>query len=259
MRTQVTGKKSTIQEYVFEGVEGIPYFNALMVGENGETYSSSYSGEGLSDSSFNLHVGDDEDKTILDAVVYLAPNMHTMDGMTETGVTHEMSEMNETANMYGDLDVTTTYINPVYQSDDGKVYVVGGQGMSMGGDQTEGSAFSQKLEETITVTENGKAKTMTTVINISFKIMLPPEKVVILEMDEASSIVNKKEYKSGKLPESVTPTTNTDYFIVESYKTDFDGNEKVSRAVFSKEDQALESFRMIKNGIIVKQQTPVNW
>lgn len=234
LTNEETGQKSSIQEYFFEGKKGILFFSAEMTGENGDSYSSSYCSEGLSETNLSINVGDDDEKHILDAVIYLAPNMNVTDVMTQ-------------------------YVNPVYQEDNGKVYLVEGQGISAGGMRSEGDAFSQRLEESITVSENGKEKTKTTTINISFKTKLPPEKVVVIEMDKDSNIVKKQECMPGKLPESITADIDTDYFIVESYKIDFDGKEKVSRAVFSRDDEGLDSLFAIDNGIVINQRTVINW
>ena len=68
------------------------------------------------------------------------------------------------------------YINPVYQSSDGSVYVLSGNGHMFSGIGGEGAAYSQTLEENITVRDNGHEKHRNIVVKISFSVMIPPEK-----------------------------------------------------------------------------------
>ena len=226
-----TGKKSSIQEYVFEGVEGISLYAPEMLTSADDRYVSSVSGDGMVDLRFDVYCGDEEDKITLDGTLYVLPVKN----------------------------IRAHYFNPVYQSEDGKVYAMSGQGISIGGDQSADSAFSQKLEESVVFTQNGKRKKKTAVINTSIKTMLPPQKIVLLQMDKNSSILSRQVYEPGKLPESITPHQNTNYILLESYKKDLDGTEKITRTLFTQDDPSLDSFYPSEDDIILKQYTPINW
>ncbi|MEG2929212.1 MAG: hypothetical protein RR846_06640 [Oscillospiraceae bacterium] len=227
-----TGKKSSHTEYVFEDLEGIPFFvTETPALDNTDGTVSSVQNEGMSDGHFGSYSGDDEDKTTLDGTLYFAPKSGG----------------------------SSYYFNPVYQSADGKIYVMAGQGMSSVGDQAEGSAMSQKFEDTVTTTENGQSKKKTTIINITIESMLPPEKILLLEFDENSALLSRTEYAHENLPESITPNSSADFILLESHKLSFDGTAKVDRTLFSRSDESIECFYQGDNNILVKQYSTVNW
>lgn len=227
-----SGKKYDTKEYTFENVPGIPFFATDLPMEDGTdtTVSSVYS-EGMTDSHFGTHYSDDEDKITLEGTIYLVPG--------KNGHTH--------------------YLNPVYQSADGRIYATTGQGMSVLGVQSEGDTTAQKMEESITVTENGVSKKKTAVINVSIATMLPPQKIVLLQMDKSSAVLSRQEYLPGKLPERLTPHSATEYMVLESHKVDFDGQEKIDRALFSRQDETISSFYPTDEGVIFKQYTTIHW
>ncbi len=227
-----TGEKIYTEEYVFEDVSGVSYFVATIPEADGrESYVTSGSDEAISDGQTGLFRGDNEDKITLEGTIYIS------------SIGNRKSH----------------YINPVYQSPDGRVYAMSGQGISMSGVQAEGAAFSQTLEETSTTRENGKNKEVSTSVKISIEVMLPPERIVILQMDKNSSILSSREYSPGQVPDKLTPIEETDYIIVETYKRDLTGDVVVTRELFSKEDDTLFTFSCRDDGICVKKWTELLW
>ena len=230
--TDDTGNTFETREFVFDNVEGIPYFSVKIPPTEDEVgFTASSSDEAISDGHVSIHESDDEEKTSLEGTIYVA--------------------MGQSA--------TSRYINPVYQSADGSVYAISGSGIMLAGEQGEGSTYTQTLDETTTVRENGKSKTVSFNIKISLSIMIPPEKIVIMQMDKDSNIISKTEYFPGKLPETLTPEAGADYIIVESYKRDSENNLITSRSIYDRKNQNLETFYCRDDGICVKQWTNLNW
>jgi len=230
--TDDTGNTFETREFVFDNVEGIPYFSVKIPPTEDEVgFTASSSDEAICDGHVSIHESDDEEKTSLEGTIYVA--------------------MGQSA--------TSRYINPVYQSADGSVYAITGKGIMLAGEQGEGSSFTQTLEETTTVTENGKRKTISFNIKISLNIMIPPEKIVIVQMDKNSNIISKTEYFPGKLPDTLTPEANVDYIIVESHKHDSENNPVTSRSIYDRRNQNLETFYCRDDGICVKQWTNLDW
>lgn len=219
------------QEVRFGEVEGIPFFAAEILNDNSEPSNVTYSGDGLVESNIGVFYNDEEDKITLDGKVYIVPGIN--------GQQH--------------------YFNPVYQSLDGKVFVQSGNGMSVSGVQSQGSAMSHKLEETITVTENGKSKKKTAVINISVETMLPPQKIMLVQMDKNNNILKSDEYLPGKLPETIDTDANAAYIIAEAHKTDFDGKALTERELYTNEDTGLTTFYENGTGVMASQYTQLIW
>ncbi|MGI6084805.1 MAG: hypothetical protein ACOYIF_05105 [Acetivibrionales bacterium] len=227
-----TGEVFKTREFVFEGINGIPYFAARVPATgNEDSYITTGSDEAISDRYTGFSYSDYEDKTTLEGTIYISS-----DSMGKS-----------------------RFVNPVYQSADGSVYVVAGSGMSLGGEQTEGSVYTQILEETTTVTENGKSKSKSTSIKISMAVTLPSEQISILQMDKNSEIISKTEYAPGKVPDSLTPEPDAEYIIVESFKRDLDDNRVTSRSLYDKSNKTLETFYVRGNGICVKKGTTLEW
>jgi hypothetical protein len=227
-----TGEKVERREYVFDSIEGISYFSVIVPAtDNNDSYTSFHSNGGISERHSGLHLGDDENKTTMEGTIYMSPNQPNI----------------------------TRYINPVYQSSDGSVYAISGSGISAGGIQQEGAVYSQALEETRTITENNKSKTESVSIKISFAIMLPPEQIVVLQMDRDSAVLSRNKYIPGELPDKLTPETETEYIIAESYKHDHEGNPVIIRSLFDKSSENIETFHCREDGICIKQQTHVDW
>lgn len=226
------GKAINPGEFVFEGAEGISYFAArIPATENEDSFITSGSDEAISDGHTGFSYSDNEDKTTLEGTIYIS----------------------------SDYAGKIRYVNPVYQSADGSVYAVTGNGIMLSGEQGEGSVFSQTLEETSTVTENGKSKSVSIYIKISMSMMFPPEQIYILQMDKNSSIISRTEYEPGKLPDSLTPEPDVEYIIVESLKRGPEDNLVISRSLFDKSNETLETFYARDDGICIKKQTNLDW
>ncbi len=226
--TSDTGEKSTKLEYVFPGADGISYFAARVPAmEESESYITSGSDEAISDGQLALNYGDTEDKITLDGTIYLA-------------------------DLSGNY---SCYINPVYQSEDGSVYAVSGDGMEM----CSGAGMAQTLEDKTVVTENGVSKTVISSIKISIETLAPPEKIVILQMDKDSAILSKAEYNPGELPGTLKPEPATAYILEETYSHDASGKEVVTRKLFGPQDETLSAFYARADGICVRQWTTLAW
>lgn len=167
--TNEDGKSIDNQKFVFEGLNGISYFAAtLHSDENNGSYVASYSDDGITDVHVGIHAGDNEDKINLEGTIFVSASV----------IKNKMF-----------------FINPIYQSDDGSVYAVSGNGVSMGGYiNKEWGTIAHTLNDTVTITENGKLKSKSCSIKISFTTMFPPERISIIQMDEESNRIAKNDY-----------------------------------------------------------------
>jgi hypothetical protein len=223
-----TGEETVTEEYVFEGVEGFAYL-AVTDGNNGPVIFRS--DEAISDKYSGLSGDDAEDKITLEGTIYSAP---------------------------GNDGFITYYINPVYQNSDGSIYAMSGGGFSI--DATQGKGYyTNMLEETTTVTENGTDKKSSTSIEISFATMFRPEKIVLLQMDADSNILSKGEYAPGEVPKTLTPEAGTVYIVAETYKSGNAGTAYVTRELYEQQDEYLYTFFCRDDNICIKTGTKLEW
>jgi hypothetical protein len=225
------GAPVEIKEYVFEGLKGIAYFSYEISGEGeGEPYTASSSDEAISDGHINISRGDEASSRVMEGTIYVLPSG---------------------ADIY--------YINPVYQSDDGSVYLTPGNGISASGEHDEGSIMAQTLENTYRTAENGKTKTDKFSVNISVSVMLAPEKIAVLSMDSDSNTIARAEYAPNALPKTFVAEKNADYLVVETRKTDARGNYRVSREIYDNGAENMATFFAREDGVCIKRETEIQW
>lgn len=225
-----TGETVTSQEYIFEDVEGISYFWCTISDKNG-SYNSVSGGEALSDGHTSISTTDNGEDISLDATIYVAPT-----------ASH-----------------ATFYMNPVYQSADGRVYAMSGSGISFSGDSSEGVNFSQSLDAATTVMENGETNTYSISVKINISVMYPPQRIFVLQFDSDGGILSRDEYLPGKLPETITPERGCSYIVMEAHKASPESGEVVARTLYQADDDTLESFYLREDSICVKQYTALSW
>jgi hypothetical protein len=228
-----TGKTMNTKEFIFDNVDGSSFFVAKIPDiECEHSYFTSGSGDGISDRHSTNNYGDQENSTTLEGTIYLSPNYAS----------------------------NTCFINPVYQSADGSVYATEERGGFMvDGMVGEGPVYSTTLNETTTITENGKNKSASISITISLVVMIAPEKVAILQMNHDSAIVSRNEYSPSELPDTLNMEMATEYLIVETYKHDRGGNLVVTRTIYDRNDESIDTFYCRDDGICVKNWAQLNW
>jgi len=231
LTNEETGETTVTHEYVFEGIEGIQYcVPTIQETEAENSYIATMSDPAISDAHTSIFVGDDENGVSIDGTIFITSS----------------SKMN----IY--------YFNPVYQSVDGSVYAVSGDSFSFSSEAYgEGSAFSQTMENTTSITENGKTKKDSISITISISVMFTPEKIVILQMGSDNAIVSRTEYEPDAMPKDFTLEASTTYFIVETHKRDNMGNIIISREIYSRDVEHIETFFVRADGVCVKHWTQI--
>jgi len=229
LTNEYSGETFTTHEYDFEGVKGFPYFMYSYTDENG-SYNGSTGDEAIADGHVSISETDSGESVSLEGTIYVAPSN----------------------------DIVLFFVNPVCQTPDGRIYAVSGSGVSFesGG---SGVAVSQTLNETTTVSKNGKAYTYNTSVKISFSEMPHPRRIALVQYNPDGQILSRDEYLPGTLPKSISPKPDCSYIILETYSTAPDSAETVARSLYQRSDGMLESFYRRDDGICIKQYTALDW
>ena len=226
-----TGKVSETREYVFNSINGISCIAAEVPATDTEdSFITAVSDEAVCGKYMSVNVGDNEGID-LKGSIYITPSIINR----------------------------AYFINPVYQRQDGSVYVVPGSGTYIGKESCNKGAFSQKLHETNTVTKNGKEKSVYFNLDISISVMLPPAGIVVLQMDKNSAILSKQEYAPGNLPGSITPVEGTSYIILETHALDQEGKPAISYELYNEDSDSIKAFYCREDGICIEQHTALDW
>lgn len=208
----------------FAGIEGISVFCAYAQDENGGYWISS---------------GDDA----------------CSDGKMALTETEELEriEMSKTIYVSTKTDWKTFYVNPMYQTSDGRVYILSGNGMFYDS-PVSGMSFSQTMNESKETAVNGEKKTFEADIRITFQFMDSPTSATILQFDKDSRIIAQDTYASNALPMTVKPLDETEYIIVETTSA-----AGTTRELFTPQDGFAYAFLQREDGICIKQYIEINW
>lgn len=234
--TLTLDERGQAEDYVFPGVEGIACMSVRVPATaEGDSYISSGSDPALSDKNMHVIVTDEEDRTELSGTIYVAPSR------TDQPV----------------------YVNPVYQSADGSVYAISGNGFQADGSTDEGLVYASTVEDSSTWTENGESKTVSMWVEIAVNVMFPPERIVLLQLDADSNILERTEYAPGQLPERLTLAAETEFILAETHKQAPDGRTVVSRELRERprqeDKEILTTYLCREDGICVQHHTTLRW
>lgn len=228
--TAEDGRTIEDEDLSFEDLDGI-HFVAARVERDGEAFNRVYSSDGIINGHTGYHYGDEEESVTLEGEIWMA-------------------------HVPGNI---TAYFNPVYVDSDGNYYVTPGQGLSSNGDNAVGGVFTQTLEESHTITENGKSKTISVSVTLSFGTMYEPEEYVLLQMDKDNHILRKDTYLPGELPVDLAPEAETEYLILETHNRLAQKNEKIVREIFNQNNDHFSTFCANEDGFMIEKHTFIQW
>ena len=144
------------------------------------------------------------------------------------------------------------YFNPVYQTPDGDVYLLPGQGTSFG--TGFGGRATHSLKEETKKTENGEEMGHSSLITVTMECVYPARKLAILQMDAENQILRRSEWNPAETPEELKPEANCAYILVEEHTAN-----GIRRSLYQKEDNRLTFFRELENLMCTKAQVPLTW
>ncbi len=186
-------------------------------------------------------------------------------GISDVSLDFKTTEAGEEVKMKGKIHFVPRngdecfYFNPVFQTPDGKVYALPGEFMSMGDAARHGSmGITQSSRETYT--SNGKETAVRSLeIAVEIQGMDAPVRSRVLQFSRDNELLKTDEFGPGKLPESMDPLPETDWFLVD---TETDSTEKEwrnDRRVFSRQDGFLTAWMSREDGICVGQSCEIRW
>lgn len=224
------GNEYTSSELVFEGLEGMPLISAQLEDGNG-SYERVFSGDGMLNSSSHFITTDDGERVELEGEIWLPQTDGTI----------------------------TAYFNPVYVDGDGNFYLTSGQGFQTSGDNAPGGLYSQTLEDSRTVTENGQSTTRSLSVKVTLGTMYAPEAYVLWQMNGDNRPLRQTSYLPGQLPEELTMEADTAYLLVEAHYPPSADGPTITRTVYDPaEDQTISTY-YAQNGLMLKATTAIHW
>lgn len=227
----------------FGDVEGINFFSVRWEDESKEATTSLVESDGIYDVNTSYNITDEGENVELSGTIYMLPGLIDED--------------------------TAYYVNPVYQTEDGRIYAVSESGGSTSGNTSEGEQFALTVSDETTVTASGytgntntgntKSEKMTVTVRLS--VVYEPVKITLYQMDKKNCILQKDEYIPGKMPEKLDVSKGCEYLLVETEKKDPDGEMIISRDLYEQreEGETLDTFYRGEGGKLSRQSTEIIW
>ena len=144
------------------------------------------------------------------------------------------------------------YMNPIYQTTDGKVYVVSGSGLHISSDV--GGRASQKIEEKATITESGETYSYTFAVEVAVDFAEPAETVTIIQMSQKDEEISREIFQVDNLPKQFVPSADTAYIIAIS-----ESDDGINRQINQPGEDKIEVFTQLNEQICIKEYIYVNW
>lgn len=227
-------------EVSFPGAEGICFFSPLWQDEYGGEYQGSVFDPVICEVNHELHTVEQEDSLELSGTIYQTP---------KTGSGEDMR----------------FYLNPVFQTTQGDIYLMSGTGCSVrqaDAEISEGEQASSSLTDERKLTVNGETKTEKTSVTVKFGVMYEPVKVTFCQMDAEHQVLKEETFEPKDVPDRLHTEPGTAYILAETEKISPFGKRMVTRAVYENrqgEDDALQSYQMMENGVVLRKEVAVKW
>ena len=224
-------------EFIFEGIDGMNFFTPTMQQEGKEPFRVTEFSDAICDAHVEYSISDTEDKLALSGMVY--------------------AEVEEGIEEY------TLYCNPVYQTEEGDIYMVaGGGGILLGTEDGISNEMSMSFDVSTDVVKDGVSKKESASVNIGFALKYEPEKITFYQMNQAHQILASEEYTPGEVPGVLEAEEETAYILVETECKEL-GNERLITREICEEQQGEETYINTlcagEGGMLIQQDTFVVW
>lgn len=221
----------------FGDIKGEYVLMPVTTDENGEDMVGNLCSDGVGDPYLNYSVTDDGEEQDISVTIY-----------------------QQTAKKE-----KTYYVNPVYQTENGDIYAMTGNGYANGTSTEEGNTMATTLTGESTFTADGKTKKDTCKVSVQFSNMYKPVRIIIYQMNEANEVLKQAAYSPSAVPDSLKVEAGTAYILEEIRKEDTSGKMVTSRTILDlnlsgdEETQYLETWYPLDNGLISKKDVEITY
>jgi len=175
-----------------------------------------------------------------------------------TGAVVNTLDITGTLYVGGDSGTYTAFLNPIYETPDGQVYLVKADTNPITVDPgavDEGFKIWSQLNQTITTTENGKATTNDVTVSMGLAVIKPPTKIVVWQMSNKNQVLANNAYEPGKVPSTIKPKSGVAFLIVETDRTD----SSVDRELISPDTGTFRTYAPRADSTFIGYTTTVTW
>ena len=221
--------------YDFPGLDGVAFYQIPVVGEDGQVRSIQENNQAIQERHLSTAIEDGEETSTVKGVLY-APT-------------------------WGEQNCL--FANPMYQTEDGKVYLEATpDAFDCASMLEEGAYVSYTWSSTNAVETSEGTKTSGLVFEYGYHGKNPVEKVVFTQMTADHRPIYAWEYPADQTPETLSVEPETAYLLVESHCINGRGTPYVDRILLDRNDQEDQTFTTYVQeieGILSRRTTEIVW
>lgn len=156
-------------------------------------------------------------------------------------INEDSSSYEYEATLYFALDRTRPvfYMNPVYCTADGQIYLQAGSGMSFDSD-AEGTVTSQSISQTLADTTGSKRSASSVKFTVHYRGQWPAERYRFLQLDTDGGLLDTAEFPADALPDTLELAAGTDCLLIERCYTGTDGGPHTVRAAYNRSEYFVD-------------------
>lgn len=154
-----------------------------------------------------------------------------------------------------DSGYASIYLNPLYQTTDGRVYAMSGSGFSTNTDGGAGS-MTARLNQTVSQTEGSKTTAQSFEAEIKYQMAAEPESVDIYWMSAEAGLIRQERYAPDAVPEQLD-ARGADFLVV--VETGADGSARHTICDPETNDGQLQVLVPEENRMLILQFSEVIW
>lgn len=223
-------------DFIFDGVDGHILISPTMQHEDGEPFHMTEGSDSFSDVNTHYVTTDEGQEIYLNGTIYLQSGKAQND--------------------------TVYYLNPVYQTEEGDIYLVGGNGLASNVAGEDGNEMSSKLDGNCNMTVNGVTESYKSSVEIKFITMDSPTKVRFYHMNEKHKALSVQEFVPDEVPEEFKVEEGTAYVLMETEKVNPIGVNAIEREICEPDREGQMTVKVFcpsDDGILIAKYTKITF
>ncbi len=217
-----TGEYIQTAEYVFEDLEGYSFYDCFIAEEgDGQGYNTLVGNGIVCDSNVHYESGDNYENITLEGTLYVLDSTEML------------------------------YYNPVYQGEDGSVYLMSGMGSNSIG------SYSMKGE--ITVTVDGETVSKKNEVIINTKQAENTQKIELIQLDKNNEIITRDTFSTEDLPQTYKPEKQAESIIIEQTNAHSYDGISVKRRLVDKNEDTFEVSKAKDDFVCYTEVVEIAW
>ena len=151
-----------------------------------------------------------------------------------------------------DAEEVILYMNPIYRTSDGRVYVMSGEGAYF--EPRGGCEWTQSLSGETTRKENGETYIFSVMVEITIIAAVPDETVTVIQMNENGEEIKRETFLADNMPEEFTTQAGTAFLLVRCSGGGSDRWETVQP-----DDEGIRVTQKYDETFCTSHVVPVRW